>query len=204
MTPRGTVVARPPSVQLDVRRGPFPDAAGFTLIELQVVLALVVIIGAMTAFTAGNALVAARGDAAASQVASIMRAARDFAIFQGRIIEVEFVQPNRIRLHRHDLPNGTTVIGDVTLANQAQFAIDDALPDTPDGYGRAAAIDFDDAMPVEFLPDSSLTDSAGVPVNGTVFIAIPGQLNSARAVTVTGASARAQVYRWNGSHWEAR
>jgi hypothetical protein len=43
-----------------------------------------------------------------------------------------------------------------------------------------------------------------VPVNGTVFVGIPGERNSARAVTVTGASGRAQAYRWTGIEWEAR
>jgi hypothetical protein len=42
-----------------------------------------------------------------------------------------------------------------------------------------------------------------VPVNGTIFLGLPNQELGARAVTVTGTTARSQPYRWTGSRWEA-
>ncbi len=184
---------------VDIRR-----SEGFTLIEMQVVAAVVVVMGTMAVVSVGNAMAVAKGDSAMSQVVGILRTGREAAISQGRTIEVRFDEPRRMRLVRLDLPEGETVIAEVGLENGARFQVDVSLPDTPDEFGNATAIDFGDVETVRFLPDSSLADQANVPVNGTVFVGIPGERNSARAVTVTGASARAQAYRWTGNEWEAR
>ena len=185
---------------VDIRR-----SEGFTLIEMQVVTAVAVILGAMAVVSVTNAMAAAKGDSAMSQVVGVLRTGREAAITQGRTIEVRFDEARRsIQLVRLDLPDGETVLTEIGLENGARFQVDADLPDTPDEYGRSAAIDFGDVEAVRFLPDSSFADQANVPVNGTVFVGIPGERNSARAITVTGASARAQAYRWTGKEWEAR
>jgi hypothetical protein len=52
-----------------------------------------------------------------------------------------------------------------------------------------------------FGPDGSFVDPTGVPVNGTVFLGVPGQVETARAVTVFGSTGRVRGYRWIGSAW---
>lgn len=180
------------------------ESAGFTLIEMQLVTMVAVILGAIAVVSVANSMTSAKGDSAMAQVAGILRTGREAAITQGRTIEVRFDPPQRMRLVRLNRPNGETVIAEIGLENGARFQVDSRLPDTPDRFGNTTAIDFGGVANVRFLPDSSLADGANVPVNGTVFVGIPGQTNSARAVTVTGASARAQAYRWNGKDWEAR
>ena len=177
--------------------------AGFSLIELMVALSLLGIIGGMAVVSVQGALTTARGDTAAHQVASVLRLGRDTAIAQRRRVDVVFVQPNRVQLVRNNLPNGTTLITDVALENGAIFQLDPSLPEAEPGFGRSAAIDFANAAVVRFMPDGTLSDGASVPINGTVYLGMPGQKLGARAVTVTGTTARSQPYRWTGSRWEA-
>ncbi len=185
---------------MDIRR-----AEGFTLIEMQVVAAVAVVMGAMAVVSVANVMAAAKGDAAMSQVIGVLRSGREAAITQGRTIEVRFDEARRsMQLVRLDLPEGETVLTEIGLENGARFQVNPDLPDTPDEYGKNTAIDFGDVETVRFLPDSSFADEANVPVNGTVFVGIPGERNSARAISITGASARAQGYRWTGREWEAR
>jgi prepilin-type N-terminal cleavage/methylation domain-containing protein len=180
------------------------DQRGFTLIEMMTAVFVIALLSGMTVVAIGSALTAAKGDTTMSQVAGILRSGREAAISQGRTIEVRFENLNRIKLVRLDLPNGETVIGEVGLENGAKFQVDSELPDTPDAFGNADALAFGDADSVRFLPNSSFADQNNVPINGTVFVGVPHDRNSARAVTVTGASARSQSYRWNGKEWEAR
>lgn len=178
--------------------------AGFSLLEMQVVAALATVLGGMAVVAVASAMTTARGDAAMAQIAGILRTGREAAIAQGRTIEVRFEEPRRVRLVRIDSADDETEIADIGLENGAQFHVNESIPDTPDEFGNASAIDFGDAEIIRFLPDSSLADQASVPVNGTVFVGIPGDRNAARAVTITGASARAQAWRWNGAVWEAQ
>jgi Tfp pilus assembly protein FimT len=178
--------------------------SGFSLIEILVGAALTMVLAGMAVVAVASAMTTARGDSAMAQVASVLRTGREAAIAQGRTVDVRFEEPRRLRLVRIDSSDDETVIADIGLENGAQFVLGDDIPDTPDGFGNAGAIDFGGADTIRFVPDSSLTDQTGVPVNGTVFIGIPGDRNAARAVTVTGASARAQAWRWNGALWEAQ
>jgi hypothetical protein len=172
--------------------------------ETQIVAAIAVVMAAVSVVSIGNSMTMAKGDAAMAQVSGILRTGRDAAITQSRTIEVRFLEPRRIQLVRKDLPDGETVISEIGLENGARFYRDPDLPDTPDDFGNDSAISFGDVETVRFLPDSTLADEANVPVNGTVFVGVPGDKNSARAVTVTGGSARAQAYRWTGRDWETR
>jgi Tfp pilus assembly protein FimT len=177
---------------------------GLTLIELLIWIFIFALLAGMCVVSVGSALTAAKGDSSMAQVAGLLRSGREAAIAQGRTVEVRFDGTNRMKLVRLDLPNGETVIGEVGLENGVQFQVDSGLPDTPDAFGNDEAIAFGDADEVRFLPDSSFADQNNVPLNGTVFIGIPHDRNSARAVTITGASARSQSYRWTGKAWEAK
>ena len=174
---------------------------GFTLIEIQVSLVVMAIVASMTVVSVQNVLTAARGDTAMMQVAGLMRLGRDTAIAQRRTIDVVFVEPNAIELVRRDVPEGTTVIGRVSLENGATLQRDSELVG-PDGDTSGSAIDFDDAETLSFQPDGMFTDGASVPVNGAVYTAVRGEAGSARAVTLTGSSGRAECFRWNGKVWE--
>jgi prepilin-type N-terminal cleavage/methylation domain-containing protein len=181
------------------------DERGFTLVELMAGVLLVGILGGMAVVTIGSALSSVHGDTAMTQVTTALRSGREAAMAQRRSVDVVFVPPNRIQLWRNDTPLIQTALGDVWLDGGAAFDLDASLPDTLDAFGNAAAVDFGAAVTIQFLPDGTLVDENSIPLNGTVFLARPGDLMSVRAVTVTGGSGRLRSFRWMGpGGWEAR
>jgi hypothetical protein len=52
-----------------------------------------------------------------------------------------------------------------------------------------------------FTTDGSLIDSNGDVLNAAIFIAIPNESLSARAVTIFGATGALHMWRWNGRAW---
>ena len=52
-----------------------------------------------------------------------------------------------------------------------------------------------------FTSDGSLIDSAGDIVNGTIFVAMPNQVDTARAVTIFGVTGLTRAWKWRGRKW---
>lgn len=172
------------------------------MVEVLIVLMVLGIIASTAIAQVQNAVTVARADTVAFQLASALRYARDAAIAQRRTIDVRFIAPNRISLVRNDRPSGTTEISNRFLENGGRFELRSGVPDTPDAFGVAAALAFGGAATIRFQPDGTFTDGTSVPLNGTVYVAIPNQALSQRAVTITGTTARTQPYRWNGRIWD--
>jgi hypothetical protein len=87
------------------------------------------------------------------------------------------------------------------LEHNTRFMLFDGQPDTPDGFGRPGAVSFSGAATVMFTADGMLTDAAGNPVNGSIFLGQAGRPLTARAITVFGPTATIRTYRWNGTQW---
>ena len=62
-------------------------------------------------------------------------------------------------------------------------------------------INFGAAVSMMFNTEGMFVDNGGIPVNGTVFLLIPNQPGSFRAVTVLGSTGRVRGFRWNGGQW---
>ena len=174
------------------------------MIELTVTVAVLSVVAGMAAGGLQVTLPAAKGDAALRVIRAQVATARELAISQRRYMEVEFVQPDFIRVLRHDLPSGTTVMSSAILEGGVKYQVVSGVPDTPDAFGNAASPDFGPAEAVMFGTDGMLIDAAGDPANGTVFLAIPDEPRSARALTLFGATGRVRAYRWDGSQWTGR
>jgi hypothetical protein len=159
------------------------------------------VLSGMAVLQIGNARPAARGDGAMRVVMSQLNTARELSITQRRNIAVSFTEANQIQLVREDLPDGETVLATIPLEGGVRFELTPDLPDTPEGFGKGEAVDFGDALSILFTTDGTLVDQTGAPVNGTVFLAVPGESMSARAVTVLGATGRVRAYKWNGASW---
>lgn len=172
------------------------------MIELMMVVAITSIVAGMSMASFQHAMMDMRGGSNLKQVMSQLDQAKELAVNERRSIEVQFVPPNQIQLVRREVPTGTTLLSTVTLENNVQFTMFDGVPDTPDGFGNSAAVDFGAADTLMFLSDGSFVDGAAAPVSGTVFLGVPNQIASARAVTVLGATGRVQAYRWTGVGWE--
>lgn len=178
------------------------SAAGFTLTELMVVVAIMGIVAAMAVFQAQVSLPSIRGDSGMRVVIAQLNTARELAISQRRNIQVNFVAGSQVQLVRQDIPNGTTILSLVPLESNVQFMQFPGVPDTPDAFGATSAVDFGAATSMLFTSDGTFIDQSGVPLNGTVFLGIPNEPRSARAVTVLGATGRVRGYRWTGTQWE--
>jgi prepilin-type N-terminal cleavage/methylation domain-containing protein len=185
-----------------VRRPGRPSDAGFTLIELLVVVGLMGILAAMSVMILPGAVATARADGGASRLIAILRVAREQAIAQRRTVRVAFTAPNRVVVTRVEVPGpGTTVLTDVVLEEGMQYLLFAGQPDTPDAFGRTAAVSFGLAVSLSFTSEGSFVDQNGDPLNGSVFLGKPNQPTTARAVTVFGPTAQIRNWRWSGSQW---
>jgi prepilin-type N-terminal cleavage/methylation domain-containing protein len=175
--------------------------AGFSLLEVLLVVSLGAVLTGMTLFAFQAAQRQIRGDANLRLLTSQLETAREQALTERRSIEIRFVGANEIAIVRHEVPAGETALGRVFFEGNGRFTSWTGVPDTPDGFGHASPIDFGGAAETMFGPDGMFVDASGVPVNGTVFFGVPSQPETARAVTVFGATGRVRGYRWNGSAW---
>lgn len=176
--------------------------AGYSLVELAIVVGLVTLIMSGAVGMSRTAIAWARSQAAAQAVKAQMIEARDRALSQRRSIEIRFISPNVIRLWQYN-PDGTlTDVGSTLLEDRNEFRVFAGVPDTPDGFGNGQALDFDGvAPPYLFTPDGTFVDAAGVPLSGTVSMGVQGHPETARAVTVFGGTGRIVAYTWDGSKW---
>jgi type II secretory pathway pseudopilin PulG len=175
--------------------------AGFTVAETLVAMVVAAIALAIFAGFYPPAVQTIQGDADMRILYWQLKLARETAINERRAVELQFVAPNLLRLVRHNIPSGTTVISSAALEHQAQFMLFAGQPDTPDAFGRPGPIDFAGVASPQFSSDGMLTDPAGNPVNGTVFIGQPGRPMTSRAITIFGTTATIRSYRWNGTQW---
>jgi prepilin-type N-terminal cleavage/methylation domain-containing protein len=192
---------------LNVRgRKPCPRKhAGFTLLEVIVVIAISFGLTSMAILQFRSLLPGMRANAAMNQVVSQLRVARDTAIAQRRNVQILFPGPNQIQLQRFEQPTGVTPFPPVFFEGGAQFTLFPGLPDTPSGFGNDGAIVFGGIIggpaTMQFLSDGTFTDDTGQPINGTIFVGVPNRPATARAVTIMGATGRFRPYSWNGSAW---
>jgi prepilin-type N-terminal cleavage/methylation domain-containing protein len=176
--------------------------AGYTFPELVIVVGIMGVVTSMAVFQIGAARPGMKGDGAMRVVTGQLNAARELSITQRRNIAINFlVETNEVQHVRQEVPLGQTVLSTTPIEGSVRFLLFDALPDTPEAFGKDEAVDFGEAGTVLFTTDGTLIDQTGTPVNGTVFLGIPGQSLSARAVTVLGATGRVRAYKWNGARW---
>ena len=176
-------------------------SAGFSLIELILVLGLATTVSAIAIGVLGSMSAVIQGDADMRLIEQQLRLARETAINQRRSIEIRFTPPNMIQTVRRDLPAGTSAVSTAALEHHAIFMTFAAQGDTPDGFGNATPTSFTAAGAVMFTSDGMFTDANGNPVNGSIFIGQPNKPMTARALTIFGPTASIRTFRWNGSAW---
>ena len=184
--------------------------AGFSLIEALVVIAIILILAGAAIVQIGPSLQRSKAETALETTLGQLRLAHQTAIDQRKILMVTFTAPRTISIAQVtiDATTGlqTTVpISSIDLPSETQFTVVSGVPTqngkTPDGLGTASnAIDFGldyggGQTTVYFQRDGRATDSAGRLNDGVVYISIPGDLNSSRAVTVLGATGRVKGWQ---------
>ena len=167
------------------------------------VVAITAVISAIAVGLTPSVIRTTKGNAGAAQVASALQRARELAISRRRNVQVAFTAPNELVLSQVDVPGpGTTQLERVLLEGGIEFVrFAEIGEDTRDGFGRTQAIALGGPTPVMFTSEGSFVDANGDPINATIQLGIPRQVETATAVTVLGTTAYLRQYRWNGADW---
>ena len=178
-----------------------PQHAGFSMAEASIAILIIFIILGFALPNITGVLPGMRANNAMAQTVAQLRRGRELAVAQRRDIELKFLNGNEIQLVRDEIPNGTTILSTVTLPDKIEFHLFGGVPDTPDQFGKATAVDFGGAASLTFLTDGTLVDPQGNPLSGSVFLGVPNEEATARAVTILGGTGRVRGYRWDGTSW---
>ena len=177
--------------------------SGYSMIEVMAV-ALLISVGSRVAMNQiKGTLNLIDADVAANTVSGQIQSARQMAVDQRRNMQVDFLGANEIKITRQDSGGGTTVISDVFLPAGYSFAMPTGIGDTPDGFGNTSAVYFNGGTSGLFLGDGTFVSAVNVLINGTVFTMGAGS-QTARAVTLTGATGRVKQYSLVGGNWAIR
>jgi prepilin-type N-terminal cleavage/methylation domain-containing protein len=190
---------------------------GFSMIELCTVILIILIISAMAIFALQPALQDAKFDSAMRQVLDQLRQAREYSIANRRYVQITFptvgAQYQIVITERNAPPYGPAgagadvVLSTVPIQAPAQFLVNTAAVDTPDGFGNGSAIEFEGQNPgpvggMLFQSDGELIDGLTFqPINGTVFLGVANKPLAARAITVLGSTGRVRAWKFNGGGW---
>jgi prepilin-type N-terminal cleavage/methylation domain-containing protein len=181
------------------------DQHGFTVLEILMVIAIMGTVAAMAMMVSPTFIQHARAEAGISQAMDMLRSAREVAISQRRNVQVRFIGTDAIQTARVEMDNSTTVLRSMQFENRVEFLFEPGVPNTPDAFPLLPAgspVAFGPSPTRMFTSEGTFVDANGDVLNGTVFLAIPGQPNSARAITVFGATALLRAWRWDGMQWQ--
>lgn len=177
--------------------------AGYTLIEMTVVGAIVIVGSVVTIPVTMRMVQNAKGDSALEMTSTFLQSARNRAVAERRNFLVTFVSDTRIQVDRIEVPDGTlTFVDQLTLEGDNEFLNLPEVPEIPGDFGGADAVNFSGIGPVMFTSDGSLIDAAGDVTNATIFVARPNSPETARAVTIWGVTGLVRPWKWRGSVWE--
>ena len=176
--------------------------SGFSLVEIVLTVAILSVMFGLASGITMSAVNATRADGSTVAVLSILDLARTQSTSERREMQLVFTLPNKIEIFRVEVnPAGTTLLATRLLENQQEFLKFTGVPDTPDAFGNATAIAFGASPTFRFTSDGSLIDSSGDPLNGTLFLGVQNKTETARAVTIFGATGLVRTWKWNGTVW---
>jgi hypothetical protein len=170
------------------------------------VVAAIVTLSALSFVQVRGTLADAQANGAYFTALSAMRQARQSALTDRRIYVLTFTAPSTVLTERVEQDGTRSVIQSLSLASNVQFRVEPGIPtsgsETPDGFGSGSlAIDFNGSNQVFFQPDGSARDTSGRLNNGVIYLARPGDLSSARAITLFGATGRIKGWRLSALAW---
>jgi type II secretory pathway pseudopilin PulG len=197
---------------------------GFSLLEMVVVVGLAFTVMCFAVMNTMNSTANSRANSAMDAVISQLRQAREMAIAKRRNVQVQFTAPNQIQTTILTLPGEPVppalpiVYLNDNVAGGLTYTVFASLPDTPMGFGNSTAINLQQptgggAWTVMFATSGAFCGTAqsaatlyeattNNPVNASIFLGVTGKTNTARAVTVFGATGRVRSYFWTGSSWQ--
>jgi type II secretory pathway pseudopilin PulG len=197
---------------------------GFSLLEMVVVVGLAFTVMCFAVMNTVNSTANSRANSAMDSVVSQLRQARELAIAKRRNVQVQFTAPNQMQttiltLPGEPIPPAFPVVKlNDGAAGGLNFYLFPTLPDTPMNFGNSTPINLQQptgggAWTVMFSTSGSFCGTAqsaanlyqattNNPVNASIFLGVSGKINTARAVTIFGATGRVRSYNWSGSSWQ--
>jgi prepilin-type N-terminal cleavage/methylation domain-containing protein len=196
---------------------------GFSLLEMSVVLAIALVMMAVTILSLQPALQDSHVNQAYNTTLSLIRQTRERAV-EGRAQYIvcfgtdspagaatPLGTPTAQSVQIYQWPSGAALssaiqMNLISLPTDVQFQTLSGFPTSattvPDGFGTGTiALAFDQGVTggktdqIMFLPDGSARDTNGNLNSGVLYMARTGQLYSSRALTVFGASGRVRGWR---------
>ena len=192
--------------------------AGFSLLEALIVVAVMLVLAGFAIIQSFGSMQSYRANAAMDTIISQLRVARQMAISQRRNVQITFStgsSPQSITYTVRADPGDTIVPAPVTvpLNPMVMFTSVPSETDTPMQFGtcggafgvcigqgaQGASVSNGPPSGMFFTSTGQFTDSTfNSPMNGTVFLAIQGEVPTARAVTIMGGTGRIRSYTWVG------
>ncbi len=189
------------------------QASGFSLLETVVVIGMMMVMMSFAIFKSTNMIPNYKADNAQDVVVSTLRQARQLAITQRRDVQI-WIDQNLTGVDQvqHINYQVVTIGGDqpqpvvsVGIPKGAQLVLEAGVPDTPMAFGNASSVyigNVGGGPPImKFRSTGGFTDPNYAPLNGSIFIGVPGQAFTARAVTIMGGTGRVRPYTWSGAVW---
>jgi prepilin-type N-terminal cleavage/methylation domain-containing protein len=179
---------------------------GFSLLELMIAVAVSLILVAVADISMQPAFREQHVTDAYNITLTTLRRAHDQAAADMRVYQVTFTAPGTITVTQAT-PLAPVLVTE-TLPPDVTFHIEPGIPTsgtvsptTPDGFGSgASAFDFDQppsgiggSNVIYFYPDGTAQDAGpngGNINNGVVYLGIPGQLGTCRAISLWGYTGR--------------
>jgi prepilin-type N-terminal cleavage/methylation domain-containing protein len=198
------------------------DQAGFSLMELMIVISVLGALTGMAVYQIGASRPGYIGDGAMRVVLSQMNQAREMAITQRRNVRIEFLGTSQVQISREVVPATVpatwTIVQSVLLEGGMQYGRVTSVPALPDSkdlfntgppanptateFWLAATL----ATEIKFTPEGTLVNQDGLTLNGSVFLTLPNATKerrlSARVVTAMGSTGRIRAYKWDGFQWK--
>ena len=179
---------------------------GFSLVELLIVVAIVLVICSASLMAINSVLKSSRADYALQIALGQIRQVHQRAIDERRVYRLTFSTPGNIRTDRMDFSGGVwtpSFIDSINLPTDMQFTVVSGTPTTttPNGFGSASnAIDLSvnntsGTTQMLFQADGRVLDSVNRVANGIVYLARPADLASSRAVTIFGSTGRVKGWK---------
>ena len=179
--------------------------AGFSLTELLVTVAILMTGGAIAVMNIAGAVRSSHVETAYQNTLDQLRFARQVAIDKRTVCRVDFAAPGTITVTQAFADGNPVLTETITLPADVQYTIVAGMPSppspTPDNIGSGrVAIDFDQVKAgggttIFFQPDGSALDAFGLANDGVIYVARPGNLSGARAITLLGTTGRIRGWR---------
>jgi len=176
---------------------------GYSLLEALAALAVIAVVTGITVLSTQTMLPNAKANSATDQLLYQLRSARETAIAHRCEVQVQFTGTNILTLTQIWVTGVPPAPVTTNLQGSMQYTLE-GLPDLPGPYnfGNAGAIEFEGIVGgpplMKFTTNGSFIDAGGTYVNGTVFLGVPGNTGTARAISILGATGRVREYHWTG------